>query len=191
MLPPAQLLDREGWKVVHCTSEYTPGEGNPKTGWAKDVLDGNPASYWTYNFKASVGPVVYVPFYFVFDMGKEVTVRGVRITARTKADGALNNPPGDITIETARTITGDGMENDADWTYSERFTGTKPDEGIMSHSLHNSVYLGEIQRARYIRFTLHMSWNSGSSVKPTPMTYKGGTFAEFEVWGNLEELDLD
>lgn len=36
-----------------------------------------------------------------------------------------------------------------------------------------------------------MSWNSGSSVKPTPMTYKGGTFAEFEVWGNLEELDLD
>jgi len=83
------------------------------------------------------------------------------------------------------------MENDADWTYSERFTGTKPDEGIMSHSLHNSVYLGEIQRARYIRFTLHMSWNSGSSVKPTPMTYKGGTFAEFEVWGNLEELDLD
>ena len=191
VLPPAQLLDREGWKVVHCTSEYTPGEGNPKTGWAKDVLDGNPASYWTYNFKASVGPVVYVPLYFVFDMGKEVTVRGVRITARTKADGALNNPPGDITIETARTITGDGMENDADWTYSERFTGTKPDEGIMSHSLHNSVYLGEIQRARYIRFTLHMSWNSGSSVKPTPMTYKGGTFAEFEVWGNLEELDLD
>ena len=49
VLPPAQLLDREGWKVVHCTSEYTPGEGNPKTGWAKDVLDGNPASYWTYN----------------------------------------------------------------------------------------------------------------------------------------------
>ena len=191
VLPPAQLLDREGWKVVHCTSEYTPGEGNPKTGWAKDVLDGNPASYWTYNFKASVGPVVYVPLYFVFDMGKEVTVRGVRITARTKAGGVLNNPPGDITIETAKTITGDGMENDADWTYSERFTGTKPDEGIMSHSLHNSVYLGEIQRARYIRFTLHMSWNSGSSVKPTPMTYKGGTFAEFEVWGNLEELDLD
>ena len=132
-----------------------------------------------------------VPLYFVFDMGKEVTVRGVRITARTKAGGVLNNPPGDITIETAKTITGDGMENDADWTYSERFTGTKPDEGIMSHSLHNSVYLGEIQRARYIRFTLHMSWNSGSSVKPTPMTYKGGTFAEFEVWGNLEELDLD
>lgn len=32
VLPPAQLLDREGWKVVHCTSEYTPGEGNPKTG---------------------------------------------------------------------------------------------------------------------------------------------------------------
>ena len=61
----------------------------------------------------------------------------------------------------------------------------------LRHSLHNSVYLGEIQRARYIRFTLHMSWNSGSSVKPTPMTYKGGTFAEFEVWGNLEELDLD
>ena len=151
VLPPAQLLDREGWKVVHCTSEYTPGEGNPKTGWAKDVLDGNPASYWTYNFKASVGPVVYVPLYFVFDMGKEVTVRGVRITARTKAGGVLNNPPGDITIETAKTITGDGMENDADWTYSERFTGTKPDEGIMSHSLHNSVYLGEIQRARYIR----------------------------------------
>lgn len=177
--------------MVHCTSEYTPGEGNPKTGWAKDVLDGNPASYWTYNFKTSVGPVVYVPLYFVFDMGKEVTVRGVRITARTKAGGVLNNPPGDITIETAKTITGDGMENDADWTYSERFTGTKPDEGIMSHSLHNSVYLGEIQRARYIRFTLHMSWNSGSSVKPTPMTYKGGTFAEFEVWGNLEELDLD
>ena len=51
VLPPAQLLDREGWKVVHCTSEYTPGEGNPKTGWAKDVLDGNPASYWTYNFQ--------------------------------------------------------------------------------------------------------------------------------------------
>ena len=90
-----------------------------------------------------------------------------------------------------KTITGDGMQSDADWTYSERFTGTKPDEGIMSHSLYNSVYLGEIQRARYIRFTLHMSWNSGSSVKPTPMTYKGGTFAEFEVWGNLEELDLD
>ena len=74
VLPPAQLLDREGWKVVHCTSEYTPGEGNPKTGWAKDVLDGNPASYWTYNFKASVGPVVYVPLYFVFDMGKPVRI---------------------------------------------------------------------------------------------------------------------
>ena len=191
VLPPAQLLDREGWKVVHCTTEYTPGEGNPKTGWAKDVLDGNPASYWTYNFKASVGPVVYVPLYFVFDMGKEVTVRGVRITARTKSGGVLNNPPGDITIETARTITGDGMENDADWTYGERFTGTSPDGTFMSHSLHNSVYLGEIQRARYIRFTLHMSWNSGSSVRPIPMTYKGGTFAEFEVWGNLEELDLD
>ena len=79
VLPPAELIDRTGWKVVHCTSEYTPGEGNPKTGWAKDVLDGNPASYWTYNFKASVGPVVYVPLYFVFDMGREVTVRGVRM----------------------------------------------------------------------------------------------------------------
>lgn len=189
-LPPAELLDRTGWKVVHCTSEYTPGEGNPKTGWAKDLLDGDPVSYWTYNWSASVGPVVYVPLYFVFDMGKEVTVRGIRITARTK-NGALNNPPGDITIETARTITGDGMENAADWNYSERFTGTKPDEGIMSHALYNSVYLGEIQRARYIRLTLHMSWNSGSSVKPTPMTYKGGCFAEFDVWGNLEELDLD
>lgn len=65
-------------------------------------------------------------------MGREVTVRGVRITARTKADGALNNPPGDITIETARTITGDGMENDADWTYGERFTGTSPDGAFMS-----------------------------------------------------------
>ena len=190
VLPQPELLDRTGWKVVYCTSEYTPGEGNPKTGWAKDVLDGNPVSYWTYNFSASVGPIIYVPLYFVFDMGKEVTVRGIRITARTKS-GALNNPPGDITIETAKTITGDGMQSDADWTYKERFTGTKPDEGIMSHSLYNSVYLGEIQRARYIRFTLHMSWNSGSSVKPTPMTYKGGTFAEFEVWGNLEELDLD
>ena len=191
MLPPAELLDRTGWKVIFCTSEYTPGEGNPKTGWAKDVLDGNPVSYWTYNFSTAVGPVVYVPLYFVFDMGKEMTVRGIRITARTKAGGVLNNPPGDISIETAKTITGNGMENDADWTYKERFTGTKYNEGIMSHSLYNSVYLGQIQRARYIRFTLHMSWNSGSSVSPMPMTYKGGCFAEFEVWGNLEELDLN
>ena len=36
VLPPAQLLDREGWKVVHCTSEYTPGEGNP--GGLRSVL---------------------------------------------------------------------------------------------------------------------------------------------------------
>lgn len=135
--------------------------------------------------------MVYVPLYFVFDMGKEVTVRGVRITARTKAGGVLNNPPGDITIETAKTITGDGMENDADWTYSERSPGrSRPRESCPTRSITRSIW-DEIQRARYIRFTLHMSWNSGSSVKPTPMTYKGGTFAEFEVWGNLEELDLD
>lgn len=172
-LPPAELLDRTGWKVVHVMNEYGPGEGSPKTGWAKDLLDGDPVSYWTYDYKAGI----YVPLYIVFDMGKEVTVRGVRITARTK-NGALTNPPCDFTIQTAKSITGDGMD-ESEYTFSERFQN-------LPSQLYNSVYLSEIQRARYIRFILHDSWNGKK-----PGGYRGGTFAEFDVWGNLEELDLD
>ena len=168
-----ELLDRTGWKVVHVMNEYGPGEGSPKTGWAKDLLDGDPVSYWTYDYKAGI----YVPLYIVFDMGKEVTVRGVRITARTK-NGALTNPPCDFTIQTAKSITGDGMD-ESEYTFSERFQN-------LPSQLYNSVYLSEIQRARYIRFILHDSWNGKK-----PGGYRGGTFAEFDVWGNLEELDLD
>ena len=183
-LPPPVILDRTNWSIPYVSSELQAGEGTPKTGWIKDVLDGKLSTYWNYDYKAPIAGR-YAPFWIVFDLGEEVTIRGIKISAR------LNNPldpskghkysPCEFIVETAKTITGNGMSNSSDWTYNEKYTPAE-----VPNQMYPTVYLDKPQRARYIRFKLIWSYTAGGS-----SAYKGGSFSEFDVWGNIEDIELE
>lgn len=166
-------LDRSNWEILYVSSEWGEAGGvytdlTQMSGYAVDVLDGDEATYWGWNF--NLGEDAYVPIYFVIDMKETVQLDGVRIVARLK-DSIPYRVPYTFDVETSQSITGDGMSNDNEWTYFEEFTG-------LPEQLYNTVYLTRSQEARYLRFTLIISYNaSGNTV------YKGGTFAELEVLG--------
>ncbi len=172
-----EWLDRSDWDVAFVSSEYGEKGGvytdlDKMSGYALDLLDCDYATYWGYNFK--LGEASYVPIYIVFDMKKEVQVDGVRTVGRIKK-GTVQNVPYTFKVSTAQTITGDGMSNESDWTYTEQFT-EQPNQ------LANSVFLRQPQKARYLRFTLVDSYTASGNPG-----YKGGTFAELEVAGSVVE----
>ena len=69
----------------------------------------------------------------------------------------------------------------SDWTYTETFG---PD--ILKNQIKNTVYLTEVIRARYMRFTYEAGYKTATDQNLT--NYAGGRLAEIDVLGNLEVL---
>lgn len=202
VLPPAQKLEKKGWSLVYFSSEYAEnysGHGyvradNPSsslTGYAADIMDGDYASIWAYNWKTADKP----PFYIVIDFGKEVTVRGLDLWAHRGNKDMMNpdnttpsNQCGQCIVEFATAISGTGMDDKnggtSDWGYSETFG---PD--VLKNQIKNTVYLTEVIRARYMRFTYEAGYKASTDQNLT--NYVGGRLAEIDVLGNLEVLELD
>ncbi len=183
VLPSAQLLDRTGWKVVHKPSFKNKYD-------TPNMLDGNETTFGFCNSdedKNADGSKALPPYYFVIDLGKPVMVRGLQLTARTETFEDKIVPRYAVAmgeIATALEITGDGMENSADWTYTETW-GTD----VLLNLLVANPYLEKPQWARYIRFRVDMSYQRMTyGAKPT---FKGWCIAELNVWGNLEQFELD
>ena len=179
MVKAPELLDQTKFKIVYCSSEIEESNGGIKTGLSKDLIDGDPKTYWTYNYRWKDEATKYVPFYIVVDLGETATVRGVKILARQSVfgDPASNPkfPPKDIRIDLAKTLTSEDGMNDSDWFYSDEHLA-------IPYAMENDVYLSEMHEARYVRFVYMLGYN-----KPTT-TYKGGSLAEFNVWGNIGDI---
>ena len=177
-LPPAISIDRSDWKILYCKSYKEETNQGIKTGNPEDILDGDPKTYWKHNHKISD---VSVPFPFVIDMGQEVYIEGIKLTSRRQEILNENSgptlAPSSIKIELANSISGDGMENDNDYFYSETFG---PD--IILNQMVNYASLAEKQKARFIRFTYLSGYTADGLISK-----KGGSLAEFEVLGKTQD----
>lgn len=180
VLPQPVEIDRSGWKIVYCSSEYEESNGGIRTGLSKDLIDGKPETYWTYNYKWPDEATKYAPFYIVIDMGEDISVRGVGYLSRQDKFGDPKSgprcPPKNIRVDLAPVLTTEDGMNNSDWIYSEEFTG-------LPFVMENTVYLSEIHRVRYVRFVYGMGYNGSISKE-----YKGGTLAEIYVQGNYEDI---
>lgn len=202
VLPTPLNLSKTGWNLVYCSSEYPENYAAHKfvrsddpsstvTGYARDIIDGDYASVWAYDWKTPHRP----PFYIVVDFGREVTVRGLDLWAM-RGNKDMMNPNntapsgqcGQCTVEFATAISGTGMDDKnggvSDWGYSEAFG---PD--ILKNQIKNTVYLTEIIRARYMRFTYEAGYKNTTDVNLS--NYAGGRLAEIDALGHEEELELD
>ncbi len=176
----AELVDRSDWSIVYCSSVMNGWEnaaGDPPSGPIECIIDGNIGTYW--NYLASK----QVPIDIIIDMGKETIVSGGKLTARrysptTDPNSPPRNPPCDIDVAFANNIVGNGTTSETTWYGKESF-GTD----VLLHQVENTFSLNTLQRARYIKLTVKKAWNSGSSVRPIPASYRGGTFAEYETLG--------
>ena len=201
-LPPAEVLSKKGWNLVYCSSELaenysgqnfvrSDGSGSSMTGYGSDIIDGDLASIWAYNWKNPDKP----PFYIVIDFGREVTVRGLEMYAKRGNKDMMNpdnstpeNQCGQCTLEFATAISGTGMDDKtggvSDWGYTESFG-----QADLKNQMVNTVYLTEVIRARYMRLTYEAGYKLVTDQALT--NYTGGRLAEINVLGNEEALDLD
>lgn len=183
VLPSPEILDRTDWKLISAPG-YKSGYGPEK------MFDGVASSFGYCNSdedKNADGSKAMPPYYFVIDLGKPVMVRGLQLTARTESYLGNTVPRYNIAtgaIATALEITGDGMQNEADWTYAEEW-GTDD----LTCELISSPLLEQPQWARYIRFRVNTCYQRlANGAAPT---FKGWCIAELNVWGNTEKFDLD
>ena len=175
------LLDRSSWRIVYISSEST-GETNKgiRTGFASHMLDGDPKTYWNYNPSAPE-EIRYAPFYIVFDLGEEVTVRGFEFINRlkdiTNPDSDPRTPPHTVTMQLAKALTAEDGMNDDDYFVSEDFGPSD-----LPFAKVQDIYLSGTYDARYVRFIWKGAYNqSATSITPGN---KGASLAEFYVWGN-------
>lgn len=210
-LPPALNLSKTGFEMLYCNSfsvanyntkhgfvrsDGSTGDDRFLTGYASDIIDGDYASIWGYNYGNSDLP----PYYFVIDFGREITVRGLSLWAQRGNNDMMNEENttptsqcGSCSVEFALELsdpTSDqpgmadlngGTEN---WFYSESFGATD-----LKNQICNTVYLSEIVRARYMRFAYRGRYSSATATSVS--TGKGGNLAEIDILGNEEVLDLD
>lgn len=176
VLPAPEEIDRSGMTILFSQSEFEELNGGIMTGVATDLLDGNPASYWCYNWSRKDPDIDESPFHIVIDMGQEISFRGIRYMSRQNKfgdpDSGPRNAPEAIRLDLAQTLSVADGTNDSDWTYSEEFTAL-PDV------MENTLYVSEIHRARYLRFVY---------VRAQSSSYKGGDLAEIYVLGNYEDI---
>lgn len=135
---PFPLYDRANWEVAGISSEETTGEG-ANNGRAVFALDGDPATFWTTQWKAAKpGP----PHHITIDMKEMKKLHGFTFTARVNNGTmkATGNPKG-IVVEAGS----DGVH----WPYSEAFT--------LSNIELNTIYLAYPPEARYFRVTINTS----------------------------------
>ena len=202
VLPTPVNLPKNGWSLVYFSTEYPENYAAHKfvrsddpsstvTGYAKDIIDGDYASVWAYDWKTPHKP----PYYIVIDFGREVTVRGLDLWAM-RGNKDMMNPNntvasgqcGQCTVEFATAISGNGMDDKnggvSDWEYSESFGSD-----ILKNQIKNTVYLTEIIRARYLRLTYEAGYKNPTDANLT--NWAGGRLAEIDVLGHEEELELE
>ena len=205
-LPPAENMPKTDWSLIYnnsfsvgnyhtkhgfVRSDGTTGDDAYLTGYATDIIDGDYASIWGYDYNKKDQP----PYYFVIDFGKEITVRGLTLWAQ-RGNNDMMNPDnttptsqcGLCTVEFATSITGNGMGDKSggasDWFYSEEFNSAD-----LKNQISNTVYLTEIIRARYMRFAYRGRYSSATATSVS--TNAGGNLAEIDVLGNEQVLELD
>ena len=210
-LPPALNLSKTGWEMLYCNSysvanyntkhgfvrsDGSTGDARFLTGYPSDIIDGDYASIWGYNYANSDLP----PYYFVIDFGREITIRGLSLWAQRGNNDMMNEQNttptsqcGSCTVEFALEITdptsdkpgmadmNGGLEN---WFYSESFGSAE-----LKNQICNTVYLSEMIRARYMRFAYRGRYSSATATSVS--TGKGGNLAEIDILGNEEVLDLE
>lgn len=192
---PAKKLSKGKWKMVYFDSECPENyvahhfvrQDNPSssvTGWALDLIDGDLASIWASDYKNDSSP-----FHFVIDLGAQYTIRQIDLWAQ-RGDKQMGDPTNTVpsrqcataTVEFATEIQGDGMgdlggSGNAKWFGAETFG---PD--VLKNQISNTLYLSELQYARYVRFTYHNCYYSASDVSPRT-SYTAGSLAELDFWG--------
>ena len=210
-LPPALNLPKTDWKMLYCNSfqvanyntkhgfvrsDDSTGDDRYLTGYASDIIDGDYASIWGYNYGKGDLP----PYYFVIDFGREITVRGLTLWAQRGNSDMMNennttptSQCGSCSVEFALELAdpasaepgmadlNGGTEN---WFYSESFGSTE-----LKNQISKTVYLSDIVRARYMRFAYRGRYSSATATSVS--TGKGGNLAEIDILGNEEVLDLD
>ncbi|WP_341837823.1 DUF1735 domain-containing protein [Chitinophaga pollutisoli] len=135
---PFPMYDRTGWEVKGISSEETTGEG-ANNGRAIFVLDNNPATFWTTQWKAAKpGP----PHHIIIDMKETKKLHGLTFTARV-ANGTMRptGTPKGIVVEAGA----DGVQ----WPYREEFT--------LNNIELNTIYLAYPPEARYFKVTINTS----------------------------------
>lgn len=201
-----EALDKAGWQILYCNSELTQDfsahnyvglDGDSFTGVASDMIDGDDASFWTYNYFDSadyekVGYVGWSPFQIVIDLGEQKTFDTFRLTAQEadmkKITGtAYNYPVGNMDIEFANSITDRGVGDIIDrnkqscWSGKESFDNT-----MLKNVRQNTVRLSQTQTARYVRLTIYDCYKGNTA---TESTWKGGRLAEFDLFNGDAQLD--
>jgi len=131
--------NRTAWKIVEFFLEEASGEG-PNNGKAMFVIDDNIQTFWHSQWQgASPGP----PHHITIDMGAELMLHGVNITAR-QVDG-VGSKPENIRIESS-------LDN-VTWTEIGQFTLT----GVRSQQ---KKWLPVFVKAKYIKYVVISSFNS-------------------------------
>ena len=188
------LLDKTEWNIVYASSEEPMSYANQKfvreddpsstmTGYAKDIIDGSYSSIWAYNY----GRGDKAPFYFVIDLGKEMTITSFDLWAQ-RGNKNLSDPTntsftrhcGEAVFEFATTVTGNGMADlggtgSGNWSHKHSFYTDH-----LRNQRHNIVHLDEAVTARYIRFRYVKGYYAETDEAPA---YTGGALAELDVFG--------
>jgi hypothetical protein len=130
---------KSAWKVIGFSSQEASGEG-ANNGRAIFAIDDNVQTFWHSQWQgASPGP----PHYITIDMGEELTLHGVNITAR-QIDGA-GGKPDQVQIETS-------LDN---VTWQPRGTF-----GLTNVRSQQKKWLTSFVKARYIKYVVLSSFNS-------------------------------
>lgn len=181
--PDPVLLDRRGWKLL-AAPKTKPGYEVEK------IFDDDINSFGYCNADEEKAEP---PYDFVLDLGREVTVRGLRFNQRYMTTG---NPDAGarygiarMEVWTARKVTGDGLgaENDANWVYGQEWRDyrTDPETPLDPTAVVIDPMLTDYAHARYVRIRVHISYTN----KTYNPTFRGWCIAELNLWGNNELLE--
>lgn len=194
------LVDKSAWQILYANSEmlenfsgqnYIGSDGDSYSGSANDMIDGDYASFWSYNYLANgaqkAASLDYLPYYIVIDLGEEKTISSMALTARqpggTNAMAEYNDKYASqvarMTVEFASSITKRGMADVLDhgasqWSGAETF-----DESVLKNQKVNKVDFKASHKARYVRLTIREGYKNTSEAIPS---YTGGTLAEFDLF---------
>lgn len=203
------LVDKSGWQMLYANSEmlenfsgqnYIGADGDTYSGSANDMIDGDYASFWSYNYLSNgaqkPASLDYLPYYIVIDLGEERTLSSMALTARQPGGSNAMSVYNDtyasqvarMTIEFASTITKRGMADVLDhgtsqWSEAETF-----DESVLKNKKVNKVDFKAPHKARYVRLTIRQGYKNTSETTPT---YTGGTLAEFDLYSAAGSADAD
>lgn len=203
------LVDKSAWQILYANSEmlenfsgqnYEGLDGDSYSGSANDLIDGDYASFWSYNYLANgqqkAASLDYLPYYVVIDLGEEKTISSMALTARqpgganamAEYNDTYSSQIARMTVEFASSITKRGMTDVLDhgasqWSEAETF-----DESVLKNQKTNKVDFTVSHKARYVRLTIREGYKNTSEITPS---YTGGTLAEFDLFSAAGSEDTD